>query len=752
MGALACAGAFLRTAGAFAAEPPDPQAASGDAEAPGAASSSPATDGGSEPSLRLSLVELLRAERGLIGSPVRSLGLHETVATDNPMGLTTSEFPAAVELMARETMTGRSIKNVVEATNNLVGVTSGESPGEPYSFSMRGFSYNSVAVLYDGISMGEAALNMRPLSSYNLERVEVQKGPVMFHHGQAGAAGVINFVPRRPDPLGPAEHNFVASYGSYGTSSIALESRAPLSDTLFYRASVARTDSAGWVQRSPSETLDLQGALLWAPTHALDVTLSVSYARDDLPAYWGSPLVPRARAAQPLPHVVDTADGTVVDRAARFRNYNVVDNVLDSVSRWDRLDVDYRPRDTLYGRVSLYHYGAKRNWKNAESYVYNPETDLIDRDRLYVHHHRELFGIVGFVALEERLATLKNRAALSIGYSRNNFDRSVGFETDGQYASDSTSVEHPEPALFGHVAPRDDRLDVTSLSATLEDRLELTRRLSLTGTVKVERVAIDLERYHVLGTPRTGQLDRAYDQAAYKAAIGYAFAPALHAYAHYARQHDLIQGDIALDTVSRLVDFRPSRVNQLEVGVKSELVPDALQTAACVYRLEKLLWHQVEGEAAYDMRQLSLGAELSLKADITRHVELGGNVSLLRARFGDRYDFFGEDAAGRIPLNAAAWMSNGWLSVRDLLRIPIEVGAGFGYVSRRAANGTNSVMLAPYAVVDGMLAYTAKSYRLGAHVRNVFDAIYVPWADINYPNQVLLSPPRSIELNLRVSL
>ena len=100
---------------------------------------------------------------------------------------------------------------MVEGTNNLVGVLSGESPGEPYRFSMRGFDRDSVQLLYDGFSSGRAALNMRPLSASGLDRIEIVKSPVAFHHDHAGREGTSQSVPRPPNPGGSLECHVVHS-------------------------------------------------------------------------------------------------------------------------------------------------------------------------------------------------------------------------------------------------------------------------------------------------------------------------------------------------------------------------------------------------------------------------------------------------------------------------------------------------------------------------------------------------------------
>jgi outer membrane receptor protein involved in Fe transport len=83
---------------------------------------------------------------------------------------------------------------VVEVVESMVGVLSGESPSEPYSFSTRGFTRNSIGVLYDGVSMGVSTLNMRPQSSFNLDRIEVVKGASVLNANDGSAGGTVNII------------------------------------------------------------------------------------------------------------------------------------------------------------------------------------------------------------------------------------------------------------------------------------------------------------------------------------------------------------------------------------------------------------------------------------------------------------------------------------------------------------------------------------------------------------------------------
>jgi len=37
-------------------------------------------------------------------------------------------------------------------------------------------------------------------------------------------------------------------------------------------------------------------------------------------------------------------------------------------------------------------YDGHRDWLNSETYTYNPGTNLVDRDRFFIHHDQKFYG------------------------------------------------------------------------------------------------------------------------------------------------------------------------------------------------------------------------------------------------------------------------------------------------------------------------------------------------------------------------
>ena len=338
----------------------------------------------------MSLIELSSIQ--VTGAAIRSLNLSLIPDTNNPHNLTIHEYSASVDVVDSKTIEARGLKNVVEVVESMVGILSGESPSEPYSFSTRGFSRNAVTVLYDGISLGLSTLNMRPLNTFNLERVEVIKGANSIMT-PASSGGTVNIITKKPYLEGKDTIDILARYGEFNSGSFDFSMNSKVNDISAYRIDVNKNQSDGWVDNSNSQTTNMTASFLIKPINKMDVTFSLNYLDDELPAYWGTPLVTAAAAQNPNSSVVSTPDNLVVDESTRYNNYNVIDNEITSDSLWSRMDMLWHYSDDTVISAHTYNYRADRLWKNAETYNFDESDGLVHRDRLLIAHERYVRGL-----------------------------------------------------------------------------------------------------------------------------------------------------------------------------------------------------------------------------------------------------------------------------------------------------------------------------------------------------------------------
>lgn len=164
--------------------------------------------------------------------------------------------------------------------NNITirGVTPGESAGP-------GFSQISptpaTAVYVDGIYEGTGG-------AYDLDRVEVLRGPQGTLYGRSATAGVVAFHSRNPK-LGQLEANGSVEFGTYSLQHYTGGVSVPVGSTIALRFSGDYSDQDngyfGEGDRGARERLNGRAKLLWEPNSDLSVLLG--YAHEDDRAFSG---------------------------------------------------------------------------------------------------------------------------------------------------------------------------------------------------------------------------------------------------------------------------------------------------------------------------------------------------------------------------------------------------------------------------------------------------------------------------------
>lgn len=697
--------------------------------------------------LDYSLDELLSIK--IIGGVVRDLGLYKTLETDNFNGLDSIiDKPFSIDIITSKTIEARGLKNMIDATENTPGIISGVSPAEPYAFSMRGFSRDYVKILYDGLSIGISSLNTRPIGMNIIDIIEIIKGPVTLSHGQGGAAGTINIISKKPKLTSYHVRKANVSYGQYNSFLANLELTGPIYKKVAYRVSGDWHSSDGWVNNSESKSFNLNSGLIWEITPRIQTTLIFDYLMDELPSNWGIPLIPNSFSKDPI-DVVKTDNDLVLDAALRNINYNVKDNVIGSNSYKMMFDVKWDISKGCQNHTKFYYYLADREWKNSENYYFDNVSMGIVRDRFSVEHDRNVQGITSDFKFSGNIFGQKNTFGTHLEFSNNKFSRSVGFLNGIQ---DTVDIYNPVPGEFGSVDSRDDFFNETTTAVVLDDKFELTSKLSIEAACRTEWLFIERERFNFDGSPRENQsINEHFLLFSYRFGVVYNVLDELNIYGHYSFQHGPFAGDIGTTALSTASAFKPSDIEQIEIGLKSAFFDDKIELAFATYQIKRRIDFQLASNSFTVNEQNSKGLELSAKSSLNKNLKVGVSFVYTDAKFGNYFDAnYNIDVTDNIPVNTPDYLFNCWLSYNKIFGLPIELGGGVKYVSERMANTSNTISLAGYTLLNTFAAYNLSKVRFAFHMRNLTNSNYVPWSDIYYPNQYILGAPRTFELSFMI--
>jgi iron complex outermembrane recepter protein len=664
--------------------------------------------------------------------------------TGSRLGLSLKDTPATVDRIDAGEILTRGFRTVEEATVNLPGVISGGSPGDPSLFSMRGFIGEQITLLHNGLYLGPANMINRPGNTFNVEAIEVLKGPASLLYGQGTIGGAVNVINKRPDLSGNG-FQALASYGTFDTLSTGIGGNLVLSDDTAMRLDASYHHTAGYVDRSPSDSLNITGAVLFKPSNTLSVELSLDFLSDNLSPYFGTPLVPATAAREPIEGIVSSSLGVAIDEDMRFKSYNVADNETKSWHAWPRLVVEWQPTDQVTVTETAYYFHADRRWVNAENFVFNPVTEQIDRDRFFVFHNQDLFGNQLNVAFDHPIGGMDNKFVVGVDYSHLDFVRSRGFP-DG----DSVDPYNPAPGLFGPIVPRVSPTRWDQLAILAEDVLNLTDRLKLVTGMRAEWLWLTRENFNADGTFNAGSsFKRTHKPFSWRAGLVYDLSQDVSTYVSYSTGKDPVGNNIFL--VNANEDFGLSSSRQFEAGIKAELPGQRGSLTAAIYdiRREDILTLVAVDTLSNIGNQSSRGIELSGQIRVTPSWTLIASGAYVDAEYGDFVDpNFGVNATGNIPANVPKWVGNVWTSVRGVGGLPLEIGGGVKFVSDRFGNSSNTLTLESYAT--GIVYATwelTDQISLTGRINNVWDETFVQWADIYYPAQVMMGEPRRFEVS-----
>jgi iron complex outermembrane receptor protein len=687
--------------------------------------------------------------------------LEQFTPTGSRLGLSAQELPATLEVIDNDEMLGRGFFNVQQAADSQAGVTSGGSPGDQSQFSMRGFTGNQITVLRNGLYIGPSNMTTRDQNAFNVGSVEILKGPASVLYGQGAIAGAVNVVDKAPSFDAPQIEG-LASAGSFNSTNVGLGGTTHFGDTLAIRADASRTATQGYVAHDPSNTTEATVTALWKALSTLDVQLTVDWLEDNPSKYYGTPLVPASFATQPLTGVISSSTGQALDRRMRFVNYNVSDASIHSSQYWPQLLVKWTPSENLTVQNFVYYFHAHRTWQNAETYQFTTvgldgnalPAPQINRDRFYVFHQQNLIGDEGSVSYKGAVFGLPNTAVVGFDYSHLNFNRVRGFPNN-----DLVDPLNPSPGLFGpllqpgELVPRDSPTHWNDYAAFFEDVIDLAAPVKLVTGGRYDRLELNRQNFNTQGQELANGFTQTYSSANWRVGLVYNVSDYLTPYVSWTTGKDPPGTNNIFLVNAPEGKFALSSSHQVEAGIKARTPGNMADVTFALYDIKKAnLLVQTGQESQANASQTSKGLELTTNFKPTQDWTVSANA----AYTDSVYTAFTDPSSGASytnvqPANIPRWTANLWTSLRNIGNVPLEIGGGMRYIGKRPGNTANTLILKDYALFNAYISYELKpGVLVTARGNNLFDKAYAQWADIYYPSELMLGPPRYWELGLYV--
>jgi catecholate siderophore receptor len=656
--------------------------------------------------------------------------------TDTPL----IDTPQSVNVVSVKQINDQASNSISEAIRYVPGVFSAQGEGNRETLVFRGNSTTG-DFFVDGTR--DDVQTYRDL--YNIERLEIFKGPNAMIFGRGGIGGLVNRVtkvagwePVRSFRIEGGSYDFVRAQFDLGTplsTVVAARITGVYQDNGSYRAGV-NFNRWGF---NPTVSIKLGPDTI--------VQAGYEHFQDDrvadrgVPARFGAgvngavvgPL--RTPRSQFFGDPVDSPTGTNTDAATLFIEHHFNDMV--SIRNRTR----YADYDKFYQNIFP---GA----------VNSAETSVSISAYRQFAKRKNLINQTDFNA-EFNTGSIKHMLLIGAEFAR---QKSDNIRQEGRFPGDATTITVPivqsnvdATLSWTQIATSGDNAGVTTVTAGyIQDQIEFSPAIQLVIGGRYESVKTQVTDRRTVGFPANQQRDLEVTDNLFSPRVGLIFKPAENAsiYAGYSRTYLPRGGDqfTSLSVINQ--NLAPEKYQNYEVGAKWDILP-TFNVQAAVFQLDRdnvLALSDPNNAASPTVpigRQRTTGVELSAAGSITNQISLVGAYTYSDGKFRDNVS--GTVRAGNQLPNMPKHSASLWTRFDPIPQLGAAVG--IIYAGKRYAATDNYVALPDYTRVDVALYYNI-SEKLGMqlNVENVFNTRYFLYAHSN--NNITPGSPTALKISL----
>jgi catecholate siderophore receptor len=617
------------------------------------------------------------------------------------------DTPQTVTVISKETMAEQGATTLRDVLKNVPGltITAGEG-GNPAgdNLTLRGFSARN-DIFIDGVR----DLSPQSRDPFNLEQVDVVKGPGSVYTGRGSTGGSINLLNKTPG----LRRGFSGTldFGTDRTRRATADVNLPIGDTIGFRlnllghhSGVAGRDVVKFDRWGVAPSLTFG---LGKPTR---FTVSYYKLKQNNISDYGIPWVPVTNNAlvefrdRPAPVPRNTFYGL------RNRDFEKLNSDLATL----KFEHDFN--DGLSLRNQLRYADSSRDSIATPPRFANNNSTAINRElRSWQTEDKVWDNQTDLIA---RFNTGKVEHALVTGadFTRENNTR------DTRTAPNMlTTLLNPNPddVFTGPITLSPITGDVTANSQAvyLFDTAKLGKQWELNGGLRWDRFAADgitttgvpVSRVDRMLSVRAGAVFKPLPQGAIYASYGTSMNPSLEG--------------LSYNTANTVID--PEKTYTIEAGSKWDFLSGRMLVSGAVFRVEKQN-ARTPGVLPGDPPQVLQGkqrvdgVELSVEGNLTRAWQVLAGYTFLDSKTVDSNV---PAEIGKELVNTAPNSFNVWSTYR--LPSGFHFGGGARFVDRRFGNTINTRRVDAYWTFDAMASYPLTEHiDLKLNLYNLSDKFY----------------------------
>lgn len=632
-------------------------------------------------------------------------------------------IPQSVSIMTAEQASDQGSKSLGQALTYVPGVTVAQGEGQRDQITIRGQATTSDFYV-DGVR--DDVEYYRDL--YNVEAIEVIKGPNAMIFGRGGSGGVVNRATKQAD--GQTIREGTITYGMFDQKRATVDVGQAISSSAAFRLNAMYENAESYRDYVQLERFGINPTMGFKLSDDTKLLISYEYYKDNRTVDRGVPSV--AATGRPLEGFRDTFFGNPDASQSSYEGHRLSAILEHQFSEQFKVRsaTVYADGDKVYQNV--FAGGAVNALGNFNVSGYR---DTMDRQTFinqtdWTYRFDIAPGTRNTVLFGTELSHQDNE----------NF-------RDNPAAISARNISNP--TFFGPVAfntpNRRREATLKSAGAYVQNQLEVSRYVELIGGIRFDHYDVDFNdalvansaysRQDDLWSPRAGIVFKPSDAVSVYLTYSKAYIPSV------ADQLNFLNIGTGVNQLTG-ADLDPEEFENKEVGFKWEITPRLLLTGA-LFQLDRSNTAVVTGPGGVEQfgATRTEGGELALTGYLSEQWQMSAGLGHQIAQVTDgAANTIGNDVAS-VPHNT--------VSLWNKYMFSPMFGAGLGVIHKTDffASGDNAVKVDGYTRLDGALFFNFdERWSAQLNVQNILNEDYFVSAHNN--NNISPGAPTTVYVTI----
>lgn len=625
------------------------------------------------------------------------------------------DVPQSVVVISSEQIESRAYTSITDIVNYVPGLNSSQGEGHRDSVVFRGVR-STADFFVDGVR--DDVQYYRPL--YNVEQVEVLKGPNALLFGRGGTGGVLNRVTKK-GVLGEAFTQIGASIDTFGGAAVQVDRNVDVSETAALRVNASYESLENHRDFFDGDRLGVNPTLKLKLSEATTVDLSYEYLDHERFIDRG---IPTGADGRPVEAFEDIVFGD-----PQLNTTTLEAHLLKAM-------MQHRFSDDIKGNFSAFYGDYDKLYQNfyASGYDQAATPDQVTLDGYLDTTQRENLVLSGNVVAQIDAGSLRHTLLFGAEFidTSSNQDRFNAFWDTTSDDNEVFAANRPL-ALSGGIgvnasgdATRNDftsqlnddtHVDVEATSVYVQDEVTLSGSVKLVLGARYDEFDISVVNVKNAGEKRS----RKDSEVSPRAGVIYKPQENVSIYASYSESFLPRSGEQFANINGDKNKLDPDTYSNLELGLKWD-ISGRLNMSAAIFEIESSSPQVADSDpSTLDVIDSTIeGFEAQVNGQLTDDWGVAVGYSYLD---GDVVDRFG--STGRrlreLPENTFSIWSTYQATPR------IGLGLGLTYQDDSFINQSNTATLPSYTRVDAAVYFdVSERLSLQLNIDNLADELYFP--------------------------